>query len=201
MSKPTLPVFAAHNNTWWQCELSQVNVSGLRWLSKHYPTLRHIHEDLISESVLQIAEHLLSRPGRLPPTWFAEYSPPPEDVRRFHGFVLTVLKRRVMDQFRNDFREWAKDFSSEDTSIRHAVDLENSNIDLDSNFDLNRSAKALLVILARLSPENRTLMEEVALGGRDRPYEPWERQRITRLRRQLLNELTAVLGSDPVKLL
>lgn len=201
MSKPTFPTIAAHNNTWWQHELAQVNVSGLRWLSKHYPTLRHIHEDLISESAVQIAEHLLSRQVRLPQTWFEECSPPADDVRRFHGFVLTVLKRRVMDQFRNEFRQWTQELSSDDASIKHTAGLDVSNIDLDSNFDLNRSARALLVILARMSPENRLLMEEVALGGRERPYEPSERQRIRRLRSQLLKELTVVLGSDPMKLL
>jgi hypothetical protein len=106
-----------------------------------------------------------------------------------------------MDQFRDEFRQWAQKLSSDDASGKNPPGLDESNIDLDRNLDLNRTAKALLVILARMSEENRSLMEEVALGGRERPYEPSERQRIKRLRSQLLKELTAVLGSDPVQLL
>lgn len=178
-----------------------MSTTGRRWLGKRYPTIRHLHDDLISEALVQITEHLLSQPTEFPPSWFQGGTPPPDDAHRFHGFVLTVLKRRVMDQFREDFRQLAKKIILEQTANHIHQTTSKSDGDLEREFDIQRTMKALLVVMANLSEENRLLLEEVALGGREQPYSASERQRVKRLRHQLLNELTAMLGHDPIKML
>lgn len=201
MSKPTTADTSAQDKAWWRHALAEANLGGQRWLRKHYPAIRHLHDDLIGETSVQVTEYLLHRSPKLPPSWFQPETPPATDISRFHGFVLTVLKRRVMDQFRSDFRHWTHSLAPEEpgNEVQSATPDEASH--LDRELDVRRTAKALMTILANLSEENRLLMEEVALGGRDQPYDASQRQRVKRLRRQLLQELTAALGHDPLKLL
>lgn len=68
MSKTPRSKTAPHDEAWWQHELAQASLSGRRWLGKHYPTIRHVHDDLVSETLVQVTEHLLDRPVRLPPS-------------------------------------------------------------------------------------------------------------------------------------
>lgn len=174
--------------------------AALQVLGKRFPTLRGLHEDLISETVLQLANHLSRRPPDLPAAWFGQVAPSPDDARRFQALAHTVLNRRVTDQFRADFRQWAHELPLDEEDDTAATPVAPTG-DAARALDLARAARALMTLLAGLPEQDRLLMEEVALGGRDTPLDARERQRVHRLRQRLLEALRTSLGHDPVELL
>lgn len=193
---------ASADDAWWRRELVRFSTTARQWLGRKFPTIRRLHEDLVSETVVQLAAHLSRPPEGLPPTWFQQADPKEGDTRRFHALAQTVLKRRVMDHFRADFRHWAHELPPDDDGSREqASEQSGAGHDVGSALDLVRAARALVTLLAELPDEDRLLMEEVALGGRDGPLEGRERQRVHRLRQRLLDALRARLGHDPVELL
>jgi DNA-directed RNA polymerase specialized sigma24 family protein len=202
MTDHVQPSAESQDEAWWRRALVQFNVQARQWLRRKYPTIQHLHEDLVGETLLQLTGYLSTAPGSLPPEWFRPAGPVADELWRFQAFALTVLKRRVMDHFRADFRLWAGGFSTghDDANMlqpEHAARGAESGEEL----DLIRISRALIAMLAKLPDRDRLLMEEVALGGRDAPLGPSERQRVSRLRRQLLIELEATLGEDPKQFL
>lgn len=187
---------AGTDAAWWRRELVHFSVSARSWLWRNFPTIQQLHEDLVSETLMQLVTHLSQRPDGLPPAWFQPEDPPEDDIRRFQALALTVLNRRVMDYFRADYRQWAHELPLDGSREQVAEGQ-----DVGGALDLARAARALMTLLAELSDQDRLLMEEVALGGRDGPLEDRERQRVHRLRQRLLDALRARLGHDPVELL
>jgi DNA-directed RNA polymerase specialized sigma24 family protein len=190
------------DGAWWRRELVQFDAEAKRWLRRKYPSIHHVHEDIVGETLLQLTSHLSTRPEILPPQWFEATGPAPDETWRFQAFAKTVLKRRVMDHFRADFRLWAQeiDTGQDDGQGSQPEPLANGP-DAGSELDLVRTSRALIAMLARLPERDRLLMEEVALGGRDAPLDAGERQRVSRLRRQLLKELESAIGQNPKQLL
>ena len=187
---------------WWRGELVRFSARARHWLSKNFPTLRRLHEDLVSETLLQLTTHLGARPEGLPLTWFQPLEPPEDDIRRFHALAMTVLNRRVTDHFRADYRQWVRELPLDDAgSSEQAAEQAATGHDSAGALDLARAARALMTLLSELPDVDRMLMEEVALGGRDGPMGDRERQRVHRLRQRLLESLRARLGHDPVEFL
>lgn len=179
-----------------------MSVVSRQWLGWRYPSIRHLHQDLIAEATAQLAEYLITRPAGLPPSWFKTVDPPDQDVHRFHGLVKTVLSRRVQDYFRADFRRWA------DVIPLHEVDEaglaapgDDMAGDAGGKLDKRRLAIALLQMLAHMPEADRILMEGVALGGTGQPLDVAERKRVSRLRQRLLSELSEKLGQSSQELL
>jgi DNA-directed RNA polymerase specialized sigma24 family protein len=202
MSDQTQISAESETGPWWRRELVQIGPEARRRLKRKYPTIQHLHEDIVSETMVQLIAHLSGVPDTLPPSWFGEDEPTEDEIGRFRAFVMTVLERRVMDHFRADFRGWAQEVSlHENGSQINELEHVSGEQDADADFDLMRAARALIDMLSKLPDRDRLLMEEVALGGRDGPLEAGERQRVSRLRRRLLKELGETLGQDPVQML
>jgi hypothetical protein len=188
------------DDAWWRRELVRVGPEAKRWLGNRYPSMRHLHDDLVGEMVVQLTAYLNEKPETVPSSWFNVDGPPENERWRFQGFARTVLKRRVMDHFRSEFRAWTVELAEDLDPIEKDNTAHPSNHS-DVGFELSRTARELLAMLAELPDLDRLLMEELALGGRDSPLTPAERQRVSRLRRQLLKELQKKLGRDPIELL
>lgn len=187
---------------WWRRAIVQFNADAGRWLNRNYPSLQHLHQDLVGETLLQLTAYLSTAPKSLPAEWFQLAGPVVDEEWRFRAFALTVLKRRVMDHFRADFRLWVREFAgNRDEAGAPEAELAVENQEAGDELDLVRTCRALLIMMAKLPDRDRLLMEEQALGGRDAPLDPGERQRLHRLRLQLLNELAATLGQDPKQFL
>lgn len=188
------------DDAWWRRELVRVGPEARRWLGNKYQSIRHLHDDLVGETIVQLTAYLNDKPATVPPSWFNNDGPHESERWRFQSFALTLLKRRVMDHFRSDFRAWTVELSA-DLYDSDTQDAEHPTNESDARFELTRAARDLIRILATLPDADRLLMEELALGGRDTPLTSAERQRISRLRRQLLKELQKKLGRDPIELL
>lgn len=178
---------------WWQRELPRTSALARQWLGRRYPSIRHLHEDLIAETVAQLTEYLLSRPAGLPVSWFAAPEPLGQDAQRFRALLFTILGRRIQDQFRADFRRWIALIPLHELA-------DNTDSDAAGGMDARRLVIGLLQVLATLPDADRKLMEHVALGGAERPLDVAERKRADRLRQRLRRELGEKLGQDPNEL-
>lgn len=165
-----------------------------QWLGWRYPSIRHLHQDLIAEMTAQLTEYLLTRPDSLPISWFSMVEPPEADAQRFRALVFTILSRRTQDYFRAEFRRWVDVIPLHEVGDDAWVaDYENTDADVDRGVDTRRQVVALLQLLADMPDADRQLMEQVVLGGADRPLDVAERKRVSRLRQRLRRELNEKL--------
>ncbi|MDM0108491.1 hypothetical protein QTH97_26320 [Variovorax sp. J22R24] len=198
----------AHNGAWWRRELARFDGLARASLKRQFPSVGRLHDDLVHEALVALTAQLSQRPSAaLPASWFKDEEPAAEDVRRFQSLAFAVLRNKVMDHFRSDYRKWALQLpiealgTSEEQDHDSAEEPAVEGRDAGGALDLTRTARALMVLLAELPDRDRLLMEEVALGGRDHPLDESERQRIHRLRARLLGALKGRLGLDPIDLL
>ncbi len=165
---------------------------GRRWLKARYPSLRHHHDDLLGEAVLQLTR-VLTEPGeQWPASWFSSQDPHDEDVKRFHGLAFTVLRRRVQDEFRRDVDHWLESLDDvpEDQHPASAAP------DAATALGNTRAVRTLIQAMQAMSLRDQALVERVALGDSSQPMSGAERERVSQLRRRLRVQLQLVLGEE-----
>jgi DNA-directed RNA polymerase specialized sigma24 family protein len=179
---------------WWTVALVDFGPQARRYLRAHLPSIRQEHEDLISETSVGVTRLLSSGDqGAWPAAWFGTDSPSEvEVVNRFAALCMKVLKNRVADHFRDIGRRSLEISEPRDEADRQ--DAEAPEIPLDHQLDLKRTAAALFAAMASLDESDRELLERVGLGDSDAPLSDRERQRLRRLRIELLDRLRSRLG-------
>jgi DNA-directed RNA polymerase specialized sigma24 family protein len=192
---------AGATSPWWERQLPAVAHIARAYLSRHYPAIRHAHEDLVGDALLSLAERLKRDPVGLPQSWM-ESTDEIKEVDREHFFRLAsmMVKRRAVDYFRDNAREWSSTVNIEE------IELEQIPGETLKDQERRHLAAQMLAIcvnaLADMSEEDRNLIAilsgEAPLSGR--PLTAGERQRLHRLRRKLADEIRRQLG-DTVKAL
>ncbi|MFG6432734.1 hypothetical protein [Roseateles sp. LYH14W] len=182
---------------WWRQGLVAFLPKAKTLLRSKFPSVRDFHEDLISEAVVAAA-NALSKEERqgIPESWFGADSPSPEDISRFEGYCFTVLNRRIADHFRQHYQRWAS-FDDKDPSEEPS---EPSQLSFPELIDHRRMLQGIMVAIDELSPSDRNLIREVALGGHQRPMTDRERQRLKTLRASLSATLIRKFGNDAMSL-
>jgi hypothetical protein len=189
-------------DAWWHRELMRMSAITLQWLGWRYPSIRHLHQDLAAEMTAQLTEYLLSHPDTVPISWYGSTEPPIDDAQRFRALVFTVLSRRTQDHFRAEFRRWVEVIPLHELDdAGFASDNNHIGKDTGDDIDARRYVVALLKLLTDLPDADRQLMEQIALGGADRPLDVAERKRVSRLRQRLKRELRDRLGPSSDDLL
>jgi hypothetical protein len=193
MANPRVP----KADPWWGRALGNFMPQARRYLAARFPAIRHLHDDLVGEVVIDITEILRTEGKDYPGGWFKEEDPVPTDAERFLKLAFTVLQRRIVDHFRSaalrsfeDIEELAE--RDEPLSLDEPVDRA---------VDLRRTTAALLEAVEHLSEQDRGLIQRVALGGDDHPLSDRERQRLRRLRLELMDRLRSRLGPTALEIL
>lgn len=181
-------------DVWWHGALAEFAVAARERLRAAYPSIRHAHEDLAGDAVLNVAQHLNRSPAGLPPSWFVAGEPPVGDVERFQQLAFTVLNRRIADHFRLHYRHWLESLEGASPAFEAASQA----ADAGTALDLRRAATALLAAVEKLPDPDRLFMREVAMGGSDAAMSANDRQRLHRLRANLLATLRETLKRDPM---
>lgn len=188
--QPAAP--ASVTTPWWQGAVVGFADIGRRWLKARYPSLRHQHDDLLGEAVLQLTRVLTDPGEHWPASWFGCEDPQDEDVKRFHGLAFTVLGRRVQDEFRRDVDHWLESLD-EVPEDQHPV---STAPDAATALGHTRAVRALIRAMQAMSLRDQDLMQRVALGDSSQPMSGAERERVSQLRRRLRLQLQLILGED-----
>ena len=175
---------------WWTRALVDFAPRAKRYLRTRFPAIRHQHDDLVGETLVDLTESLQRRTGGLPGSWYVHDDPPQPDVDRFGKLAFTVLQRRVVDQFRSS----ANRFSEDIDTLSESQSPESPDTPIDRLVDLKRTASALFTTLETLPADDRALLQDVALGGSEMPMSDRDRQRLRRLRVELVDRLRSRLG-------
>ena len=125
--------------------------------------------------------------------------PSEEDTKRFEQFAFTVLHRRVNDHFRSVYAK-ATD-SLEEVDEAHLP--HDQGADAGRAFDLRRMTRAMLELVGSLSLADQLLVERSV--NRDdsnlTPMNDRDRQRLRRLRQELMRKLQARFGPCALEIL
>jgi DNA-directed RNA polymerase specialized sigma24 family protein len=175
---------------WWNQALVAFAPRARAYLRGHFPALGRVHDDLVGDALLDLTEALHARDSGLPPTWFCVDDPPRDDVDRFGKLAFTVLKRRVVDHFRRATTRIVEDIEA----LSESEQPVSPDAPFDHALDMKRTAGALFAALASLRVEDRELIDRVALGDDDIPMSDRDRQRLRRLRVELMDRLRSRLG-------
>lgn len=175
---------------WWPRALVDFVPRAKRYLRVRFPAIRHQHDDLVGETVVDLTESLQRRTGGLPGSWYVRAEPPQPDVDRFGKLAFTVLQRRVVDQFRSSAHRFSEDIDT----LTESQAPESPETPIDRLVDLKRTASALFITLETLPADDRALLQSVALGGSEMPMSDRDRQRLRRLRVELVDRLRTRLG-------
>lgn len=177
---------------WWQGAVAGLHDWGMQRLRARYPSLQHLHQDLVGEAVLQLTR-LLSQPGeQWPASWFLADEPPDEDVRRFRGLAHTVLNRRVLDEFRRDVTGWVQSWDE----VPEEEHPPSGAADHATALDQRRAVRALLLVVQGLSARDQALIERVGLGGEAPALSGAERERVRWLRQRLRTQLAQIMAAQ-----
>jgi hypothetical protein len=187
------PAPIAGGSPWWRSEVVRFADIGRRWLKARFPTLRTQHDDLLGDAIVQLTAELSGDHPLWPASWFNDNQPSDEDVKRFHGLAFTVLKRRVQDVFRHDYRDWMQSLEDLPEELMPAL----SAPDAATALSHTRAIRALLSAMQAMSLRDRLLIERVAMGDKSTALTGAERDRVYRLRATLRAELGQILGGGP----
>jgi hypothetical protein len=177
---------------WWQGAVVGFADIGRRWLKARYPSLRHQHDDLLGESVLQLTRALKDPREQWPVSWFGSKDPGSDDVKRFHGLAFTVLTRRVQDEFRREVDSWLESLDDVPEDQHPASEAP----DAATALGHTRAIRALVQAMHAMSLRDQDLIERVVMGDSSQPMSGAERERISQLRRRLRQQLGKVLGEE-----
>jgi len=192
MSKVT-----ARAEPWWKQALGKFSVEGFSLLSTKFPSIRYAHEDIMSQTTLDIITLLRVRRSNLPASWFSRDTPDDASVARFYKLARTILNRRVSDHFRRHFSRWAESLDD----LPKAREPVSPDKGMDVGLDLKRLLNIVFSLVNTLPSEDRDLLQRIALDEVVSPMDEKERQRLHRLRVMLISKLRAQLGEDPIVLL
>lgn len=181
---------AQAGDVWWTRALVDFAPRAKRYLRARFPAIRYQHDDLVGDTLADLTESLQRHGGGLPVSWYVCDEPQQPDVDRFGQLAFTVLKRRVVDEFRTS----AIRFSEDIDSLPESQGPESLDTPIDRLVDLKRTASALFTTLESLPPDDRELIRDVALGGSEMPMSDRDRQRLRRLRIELIDRLRSLLG-------
>jgi len=178
---------------WWRAALSAFAARARLQLRRRFPSIHEHHDDVLGDTVLSLTSTLCDpeKAASLPASWFAPHAPAPADAERFENLAFTVLNRRVMDVFRLPHRRFVESLS--DIAEHQEPPQEGDGAEV--TLDRARTVRVLLSLIARLPAQDRELLEAVALGGHEYPMSARDRQRLRRLRIELIDRLRSRLGA------
>lgn len=191
---------------WWEGALPDTERELRAFLVRRLPALRSQHDDLVNDTLLDLAQRVRARDG-MPESWYAAASAPIDEASRGHfvRLAMTILRRRVADGFRGTAKRWA-------TRATDAA-LETTATDAP---DPTRAAhvgavlRACIETLADASDHDRELLLSAAgvtardghdVRAEDQPLTPRDRQRLKRLRDRLAATIRERFGDDVATLL
>jgi hypothetical protein len=148
------------------------------WLRFRYPSLSARHADLLQDAAADLTEYV----RRFPADRFGT-----DELARI-GF--SILKRRVADSFRERTIEWSEHADAEPPDLADPR--------ADPGF-VGRYAKLLRLVVgyvAKLDGRDRELLMRKADTDHAVPMTDSERQRLSRLRQRLREEILAKHGID-----
>lgn len=152
----------------------------IAWLRLRHHSLEHVHSDILQDASADLIKYLSPHEGQVHSD---------EDISRI-GF--TILRRRVADEFRSRTIQWAEDFPLDELP----------STDPSGNpEEVLRYAKllrAVISLMAKLDKPSRELLlrDEGGAGASDTPLSDAERQRLSRLRADLRQQLAQTYGID-----
>lgn len=157
--------------------LTSLNEGWRTWLRVRHGTLADLHEDLIQQATADLLEWEQRQPARVPD----------ETLRRV-GF--RILERRVYDSFRGEVRRWASEPADPD-------DLESPDHGPEQSAEYAKLLKALIEVLTHLRASDRALvLRDEFSKGRSVALSPAERKRLSRLRKELKEQMLTRHGID-----
>ncbi len=150
------------------------------WLQLRHPALAFIHAELVQDAAADLTEYVLKLGDRR----LSE-----DDVRKI-GF--TILKRRVTDAFRSKAIEWVEHLPLDR--------LPSNDPKSDPEFSTRYTNLLRLAVglIAKLDRHDRDLLLRDSSPGRPKrlAMSAGERQRLSRLRARLRDELFKAYGID-----
>lgn len=188
------------DEVWWQQQLpilrDRLRSFLSRTLSARFADWQD-HNDLISETILQLYTQFHNQSEKYPPSWFSSSPPPPEEQALFYGLATTICKRVVANLFRSSVIKWSQS----------KIDIDN--IDYIPDEEITAAEKRIMLIkmlqictrmLAQLPPEDAEILAYL-IDKRQVSLDARQRKRLERLRHKLKEEVTSQLGEAIAELL
>lgn len=157
------------------------------WLRIRHRSLAAHHGDLVQDAAAGLVDWLGKRAG-------SEISD--EDVRRV-GF--RILQRRVIDQFRTQVGEWARQGSDAEVDAISEVPDTRPDANPLQALQYSRLLRTLVGVLSELSAQDRALLVGDEIGEvpvSDGPRSGAQREQLRRLRKRVRETLINKHGLD-----
>lgn len=165
-------------------------------LRRRIPALKSRHEDLVQETLADLADRIAEGGEGVPAAWVAVETPGDEDRAHLARLARTILRRRVADLFRARVRGRADEpVEAEPEAV----------VSRDASSDRAANTAQLLELTASAMQELSANDREALLLAAERDGERVEgrmpdkdRQRLSRARSRLLAILRGRLGDNPL---
>jgi DNA-directed RNA polymerase specialized sigma24 family protein len=181
----------------WQAALPEIAKELRGYLASRLPSRSEDHDDLVNETLLALSQWMRRHEG-MPLAMTG--SPSPEHERRaLSAFAKVVLKRRIVDRFRLESREWRRRV---DLGSDWLAGVPDEARPAERTILLRRMLEITIGVLATMKPEDRDLIAFATAGFHvRRGLTPRERQRLRRVRSRIAAAIVAELGAPAAELL
>ncbi len=190
------------STAYWERTLPALARALRESLRRRMPSLAQLHDDLVNDALLGLAERVRTQPALCPVSWLRDEDPEDEvDREHLTRLAHAILRRRAADLFRKRAREWALRV---DTGDAPAESLgASSEVSAERRDTAGKLLRVCVGVIAELSDEDRALLLQSAgvAGGEDRALTDRERQRLRRARQRLHDAVRERLGAEALELL
>lgn len=185
------------NSPWWETELPTIRAELIAYLRRHVPALRSDHDDLLSDTLLSLTQHVWRHSSTLPQSWFNDNPPDRDEQSYLHKLAIVILKRRIADYFRKHVT-----FQNQSPQALTEYIGDPNDVGQERKIMVSQILDVVRLALDEMPPTDRDLIALISQGAVSRTaLNARDRQRLHRIRRRLRDQIARNLGSDVADML